>query len=329
MNRRDAVLALLALGAPLRARAQPAARMHRIGILLASNPAATKHLRAAFTARMAELGWREGANIEYTWRYAESDPANFERLAAETVTRKPDVIFVGYGSFAAEVKNHTQTIPIVFANSTDPVGQGLVASLARPGGNVTGTSTRTHELAGKRLQLLQEVVPLAKRIGLVRRVGVPVSSEAMIGYDELKRAAAKLGLQLIEVEHENRSAGDFGPAFAQLLSQRVDAVTTLMGWNYPHHREFVAHALRARLPGIFDASEFAEVGGLMSLSVSIVERYRKSADYVNRILRGAKPAELPVDEPMVFELVVNLKTAKALGITIPQSILLRADRVIE
>jgi putative ABC transport system substrate-binding protein len=329
MNRRDAVLALLALGVPLRAWAQPAARIHRIGMLLATNPGVTKNFGAAFTARMAELGWREGSNIEYTWRYAESDSANFERLATETVARKPDVIFVGTGPFAAVVKKHTQNIPIVFTNSTDPVGQGLVASLARPGGNVTGASTRTHELAGKRLQLLQEVVPLVKRIGLVRRVGVPDNSEAMIHHEALKRAAAQLRLQLVEVEHDNRRAGDFGPAFAQLLSQRVDAVASVLGWNYPHYREFVAHAARARLPGIFDASEFAEAGGLMSLSVSFMERFRKSADYVNRILRGAKPAELPVDEPMVFELIVNLKTAREIGVTIPQSILLRADRVIE
>jgi putative ABC transport system substrate-binding protein len=328
MNRRDAVLALLALGMPLRAQAQPAARIHRIGMLLATNPGATKHLRDAFTARMAELGWREGSNLEYTWRYAESDPANYERLAAETVARKPDVIFVGYGPFAAVVKKHTQNIPIVFTNSTDPVRQGLVASLAQPGGNVTGASTRNHELAGKRLQLLKEAVPLVKRIGIVRRVDVSDTSETMIHYEELKRAAAQLGLQLVEVEL--RRAGDFGPAFAQLLSQRVDAVTNAIAWNnYAYSRELAAQAARARLPGIGDASEYVEAGGLMSLSVSIMERYRKSADYVNRILRGAKPAELPVDEPMVFELVVNLKTAREIGVTIPQSILLRADRVIE
>jgi putative ABC transport system substrate-binding protein len=329
MYRRDAILALLALGMPLRAWTQPVARIHRVGMLLATNPGSTKNHRAAFTARMAELGWREGSNLEYTWRYAESDPANWERLATEAVARKPDVIFVGTGSFAAVVKKHTQNIPIVFTISTDPVGLGLVASLAQPGGNVTGASTRSHELVGKRLQLLQEVVPLMKRIGLVRRVGVPDPSETMIHYEELKRAAAKLGLQLVEVEHEHRRAGDFGPAFAQLRSQRVDAVTTLLWWGWTHYREFVAQAARARLPGIFDASEFVEAGGLMSLSVNLMERYRKSADYVNRVLRGAKPAELPVDEPMVFELVVNLKTAREIGVTIPQSFLLRADRVIE
>lgn len=322
-------MALLALGMPLRAQAQPAARMHRIGMLLVTDPDATKHLRAAFTGRMAELGWREGANLEYTWRYAESNPGNWERLATEMVARKPDVIFVGHGSFAAVVRKHTQSIPIVFTNSTDPVGQGLVASLARPGGNATGASTRTHELAGKRLQLLQELVPLAKRIGLVRRVGVPTQSETLIHHDELKRAAAQLGLQLVEVEQEYRRAGDFSPAFAQLQSRRVDAVITIIGWNWTHYREFVAQAARARLPGIYDASEFVEAGGLMSLSVSITERYRKSTDYVDRILRGAKPAELPVDEPMVFELIVNLKTARDIGVTIPQSVLVRADRVIE
>lgn len=170
-------------------------------MLIATNAEATKHVRAAFTARMAELGWREGANIEYTVRYAESDAANYERLAAEMVARKPDLVFVGFGPFAAVVRKQTRDRPIVFAISQDPVGEGLVASLARPGGNATGVSTRSHELVGKRLQLLKEALPSASRIGLVRRIGVPDTSVAVSLYEELKRAAAKLELQLIEVQH--------------------------------------------------------------------------------------------------------------------------------
>ena len=227
------------------------------------------------------------------------------------------------------VKKHTRDIPIVFSISQDPVGEGVVASLARPGGNVTGTSTRNNELIGKRLQLLKELLPSASRIGIVRRVGVSATPEVALIVEDLKRAAAQLGLQLIEVEHQYDRAGEFGPAFAQLLRHRVEAVASVVNWNYLYLREFVQHAMQARLPTICDATEFADAGGLMSLSIDRAERYRKSAEYVDRILRGAKPSDLPVDEPAIFEFVVNLKTAKALGVRIPQSILLRADRVIE
>ena len=328
-RRRLALLACALTAWPRLAVPQPAQKKARVGMLLATNAEATKHIRAAFTGRLTELGWREGANVEYTLRYAEADPGNYERLAAEMVTRKPDLVFVGFGPFAAVVRKHTKDIPIVFAISQDPVGEGLVASLARPGGNVTGVSTRSQELVGKRLQLLKEALPSVSRIGLVRQIGTPVTSVTVSLHEELKRAAAKLGLQLIEVQHEHRLAGDFGAAFAQLARERVDAVATLVTWNYQNNRAFVRYAAQARLPTICDATEFVEAGGLMSLSVSFVERYRKSADYVNRILRGTKPADLPVEEPTVFELTVNLKTARALGLTIPPSILLRADRVIE
>lgn len=298
-------------------------------MLLATRAEVTTHLRAAFISRLAELGWREGVNIEYTVRYALSDPANWDSLAAEMVARKPDLIFVGFGPFAAVVRKHTRDIPIVFSISQDPVGEGVVASLARPGGNVTGTSTRNNELTAKRLQLLKEVLPSAKRIGVVRRVGVTPTPEVALLFEDLKRAAAQLGLQLIEVQHEHSRAGDFGPAFTQLVGKRVEAVVSVVNWNYYHFQEFVRNALKARLPTICDATEFTEAGGLMSLSIDRAERYRKSAEYVNRILRGAKPANLPVEEPTVFEFVLNLKTARALGIKIPQAILLRADRVIE
>ena len=328
--RRQFLLATGALlGAPLAAYPQAAQRKVRVGMLMATRPEVTGHFRAAFTERLAQLGWREGVNIEYTVRCALSDPAKWDSLAAEMVARKPDLIFVGFGYYAAVVKKHTRDIPIVFSISQDPVGEGVVASLARPGGNATGTSTRNNELTGKRLQLLKELIPSARRIGVVRRVGVSISPESTLIFEDLKRSAAQLGLQLIEVEHQSARAGEFGPAFAQLLRDRVEAIVSVVPWNYTHYREFAQHALQARLPTICDATEFADAGGLISLSVDRVERYRKSAEYVDRILRGAKPGDLPVDEPTVFEFVLNLKTARALGLKIPQSILQRVDRIIE
>jgi putative tryptophan/tyrosine transport system substrate-binding protein len=317
------------LSAPLAAFLEAAQRRARVGMLLATRPEVTQHLRGAFTERLAQLGWREGTNIEYTVRYALGEPANWDPLAAEMVARKPDVIFVGFGPFAAVVKKHTRDIPIVFSISQDPVGEGVVASLARPGGNATGTSTRNNELIGKRLQLLKEVLPSASRIGIVRRVGLIDSSEIALMLEDLERTAAQLRLHLIKVEHPYGRAGEFGPAFAELLRNRVDAVATVINWNYLHLREFMQHAMRARLPTICDATEFADAGGLISLSIDRAERYRKSAEYVNRILRGAKPSDLPVDEATVFEFVINLKTARALALRIPQPILQRADRIIE
>ena len=324
---------LIAAGAllttPLSAFPQSAQKTARVGMLLASRAEVTGHLRAAFTERLAQFGWREGVNIEYTVRYALGNPANYEPRAADMVAQKPDLIFVGFGPLAAVVKKHTRDIPIVFAISQDPVGEGLVASLAKPGGNATGTSTRNNELTGKRLQLLKDILPSASRIGVVRRVGSSDTPEVAALFEELKSAAARLGLQVIEVEHESAQAGEFGPAFAQLLGKRVEAVASVVNWNYPYLRDFVRHAMQARLPTICDATEFADAGGLMSLSVDRAERYRKSAEYANRILRGAKPGDLPVDEPTVFEFVVNIKTARSLGLKIPPTLLLRADRVIE
>ncbi|HEX2473107.1 MAG TPA: ABC transporter substrate-binding protein [Lacipirellulaceae bacterium] len=310
--------------------AQPARKIARVYVLLPTRAdEVTRRVVAAFKGRLAELGWREGSNIEYAVRYAEGNAANYKTLAAEAVAGKPDLVFVSFGPFAAVVKKHTADIPIVFMISQDPVAQGLVASLARPGGNATGVSTRSRELVGKRLQLIKEALPSMSKIGVVRPVGLPTSGNSMPLVEELKGATARLGLKLVEARHEHSKAGAFGPAFAQLVGQGVDAVATVLNWNYSYYPEFVQHAIQARLPTICDATEFVDAGGLMSFSASYVERWIKSADYVNRILRGAKPADLPVEEPTVFDLTVNLKTARALGLTIPQSILLRADRVIK
>jgi putative tryptophan/tyrosine transport system substrate-binding protein len=330
VRRQLAVLASTLTMWPSVGFAQSPRKIARVYVLLPTGAdEVTRRVMAAFKGRLAELGWREGSNIEYAVRYAEGKAANYEALAAEVVAGKPDLVFVSFGPFAAVVKKHIADIPIVFMISQDPVAQGLVTSLAKPGGNATGVSTRSRELVGKRLQLMKEVLPSMSKIGVVRLVGLPTSQDVVPLVEELKGATARLGLKLIEAKHDNSKAGAFGPAFAQLVSEAVDAVASVLNWNYRYYSEFVQHAVQARLPTICDATEFVDAGGLMSFAASYAERWIKSAEYVNRILRGAKPADLPVEEPTVFDLTVNLKTARALGLTIPQSILLRADRVIK
>jgi putative ABC transport system substrate-binding protein len=284
---------------------------------------------AAFKRRLGDLGWRNGENIAYTIQYAGDSQANYHRLAREAIAGKPDLIFVSYGPFASVVAAQAVGIPIVFLTSRDPVAQGLVSSLAKPGGNATGVSTRSRELVGKRLQLMQELLPSMRRIGVVRLMGLPNPEADLPIFDELKQAAAQLGMKLIEAKHRRGNAEGFGLAFAELRDKGADAVATVLDWNYPDHRHFLNQAIAARLPTICDVSEFVDSGGLLSLAANYEERWIKSADHASRILHGARPGDLPVEEPTLFELVVNLKTARALRLTVPSSILLRADRVIE
>lgn len=289
----------------------------------------TGRVMAAFKRRLADLGWRHGENIAYTIRYAGDSRSNYDRLARDAVAGKPDLIFVSYGPFASVVAAQATGIPIVFLTSRDPVAQGLVSSLAKPGGNATGVSTRSRELVGKRLQLMRELLPSMNQIGVVRPTGLPNPEADLPIFDELKQAAAQLGLKLIEARHRRGDAGAFGLAFAELRDKGADAVATVLDWNYPNHREFLNQAVAARLPTVCDVTEFVDSGGLISLAANYEERWIKSADQASRILHGARPGDLPVEEPTVFELAVNLKTARALRLTMPRSILLRADRVIE
>jgi putative ABC transport system substrate-binding protein len=330
-RRQLAMLASALATCPMLAFARTGREVARVHVLLPTRAEdqVTRRVMAAFKHRLADLGWREGLNIAYTVRYAEESRANYERLAVEAVASKPDLIFVSFGPFASLVTAHAAGIPVVFLTSQDPVAQGLVTSLAKPGGNATGVSTRSRELVGKRLQLLRELLPSMSKMGVVRLVGLSHSDGDLPIVDELERAAVQLGIKLIEARHPHRNAGAFGPAFAELRDQGVDAVATVLNWNYPHYREFMRQAEQARLPTVCDATEFVDAGGLISLATNYEERWIRSAHHASRILHGAKPGDLPVEEPTVFELVVNLGTARALGLTIPQSILLRADRVIE
>ena len=327
MDRRTfvATAAVGVFGLPLAVAAQRKLNNARIGVLVATTPESTKHLVMAFTKRLAELGWLEGKNIEYLLRYAQGNPTQYSTLIGETLAQKPDVIYAPFGPFALAAKKHTSDVPIVFSIVDDPVRLGLVASLARPGGNATGVTTRSRELTGKQLQILKELVPTLRRIGVT---GVVTTPEHVATVEEVRRTATQLGFELVEVRQELDRI-DLAAAFAALKSERVEAVVGLVYLVWSLRKEFADHANRAGLPAMYDADEFVQAGGLISYSVSYAERYREAANYVDRILRGAKPADLPVEEPTRFTLALNLRTARSLGLEIPQSVLLRADRVIE
>lgn len=300
-------------------------RVARIAVLIATNPEATRRLMQSFTARMTELGWTTGRDVGYSLRFANGSSERFARIAAEAVAEAPDLVFAPFGPVAREVVQRTRTLPVVFAIVTDPVSLGLVQSLARPGGNATGVTTRSSDLAVKRVQLLKEMFPAIRRIGyLVNREGTDVTARETLA--EMTKAADQLGVRIISDE---MSVGEaFGPAIERLRSEGAEALLGEL-YQYGRRRDFLEAVARSRLPAVYATNEFAQEGGLMSLSVSLEERYRAAAGYVDRILRGARPADLPVEEPTRHELVVNLKAARALGIKIPISILVRADRVIE
>jgi len=316
-----------ALAAPLVSLAQKQpTKVYRIGVLSPSNPAATAHLNEAFKQALREHGYVEGQNIILERRYGEGRAERLADVAAELVRIKLDVIVTATDPAIAAVKRETQTIPIVMVNSTDPVGTGFVASLARPGGNVTGLSTISPELSGKKLELLREIVPGLSRVAFIWNSSV---KGAVFDYKETESAARSLRLQLQSVEVSR--AEDLDRAFSAVTNQRAQVliVQTPNPVLFANRSQVVSFAQRDRLPSMYGQKEFADAGGLMSYGPNIADMWRRAATYVDRILKGAKPADLPVEQPTRFELVINLKAAKALGITIPQSILVRADRVIE
>jgi len=310
-------------GLPHAARAQKPGKLRTIGFLGVSTPSAWSRYVTAFEGRLNELGWIAGHTVAIDFRWAEGRNERFAEIAAEFVRNNVDVIVTGGGAVLA-AKRATSTIPIVFALANDPVGIGLVASLSRPGGNVTGLSQQATDLAAKRLELLREFVPGVRRVAVLGNAGYPA---LVLEMREVQETARKLGLDaaLLEV----RRAEDIAPAIdavregAQALYVAADALT---GSNRAHIN---ALALNARLPTMHGFREYAETGGLLSYGPSISDLFRRSAELVDRILRGAAPAGLPVEQPTKFELVVNLETAKALGIDVPPTLLARADEVIE
>jgi putative ABC transport system substrate-binding protein len=307
---------------PVVAHAQQPA-MPVIGFLGASTPSNWHHWTAAFVGRLGELGWIEGRTVAIEYRWAEGRSERIAEIAAEFVRLKVDVIFT-VGTGAAAAKQATSAIPIVFAIAVDPVGTGLVASLARPAGNVTGLSTQTTALAGKRIELLREVFPDLRRLAIIADVSYAGS---VIEVGEVQAAAHKLGLDVDVLEI--RRVEDIAPAFGVLKSGAQALYVCPDALVNANIARINTLALGARLPTIHPFRDYLGAGGLMSYGANNVDLFRRAADYVDKILRGAKPGDLPIEQPTKFELVINLTAAKALGLTIPESFLLRADEVIE
>jgi putative ABC transport system substrate-binding protein len=325
--RRREFLTLLggaAVAWPLAARAQQPGKLPTIGLLGISTPAAQRPWTTAFVQRLHELGWVEGRTVTIEYRWAEGRPERFAEIAAEFVRLKVDVIVTQATAPVLAAKQATSVIPIVFASAGDPVGTGLVASLARPGGNVTGSSLQNTDLAGKRLELLREVIPGFRRLGVMVNVNSPA---AMLEMGESKEAARTLGLEVVPVEI--RQSEDIAPAL-EALKGRADALYVCTDPLVATNRIRInSLALGARLPTMHGFRDYVEAGGLMSYGPNIPDLFRRAAELVDKILRGAKPADIPVEQPTKFDLVINLITAKALGLTIPPMLLARADEVIE
>jgi putative ABC transport system substrate-binding protein len=325
MRRRDLITLLGGAAAawPLAARAQQPGKLPIIGYLGGATPANSPTWTAAFVQRLRELGWIEGRTVAIEYRWAEGRRERDPEIAAELVRLKVDVIATSVTT-AYAAKQATSTIPIVITVAHDPVGTGLVASLARPGGNVTGLSAQQADTAGKRLELLREAVPGFRRLAILVNVGDP---GAMLDRREVEIAARAVGVEV--VTSEIRRAEDIAPAF-DAFKGRVDALYVADEQLVNVNRIRInTLAVGARLPTIHGFREWVEAGGLMSYGPNFPDLYRRAAELVDKILRGAKPADIPVEQPSKFDLVVNLTTAKAIGLTIPESFLLRADELIE
>jgi putative ABC transport system substrate-binding protein len=324
-----AVLILLPalLVAPLAAGAQQAAKVPRIGFLSAATSGVSSPVLDAFRQGLRELGWVEGQNIVVDYRLTEGRSDRLPDLAAKLVRLKVDIIVAEATQGVAAAKNATETIPIVMiSGSADPVGLGFIASLARPGGNVTGLSYSVGpEIVGKGLELLKEIVPKVRRVAILSNPASPVQP---LFIKELNGAARSLGvqLQLLEVRGPNQFEG----AFAAMANERVGALLVVADAVFVFHRTRLADlAARSRLPAAYGSRANVEAGGLMSYGPSVRDLFRRSATFVDKILKGAKPGDLPVEQPTKFEMLINLKAAKALGLTIPQSLLQRADEIIQ
>ena len=318
-------LALSILSAPVSANAQQRGKVPRIGYLGSSSPSAVPHLVDAFRQGLRDLGYVEGQNIAIEYRWAEGRLERLPNLAADLVRLKVDVIFGSNTPGTVAAKKATTTIPIVMAVVGDPVGSGLVASLGRPGGNVTGLSSLAVELGPKQLQLLKQAVPRVSRVAVLSN---PATQSHVLALKEVEVAARSLGVQLQILEA--RGSEEFDRAFAAMTRERASALLVLSDPVFLVYRTRLADlAAKSRLPAMYGLREHAEAGGLMAYAANYADLYRRAATYVDKILKGAKPGDLPVEQPTKFELVINLKAAKTLGLTIPQSVLIRADQVIQ
>jgi putative ABC transport system substrate-binding protein len=324
MKRREFITLLGGAAAawPLAASAQQPGKLPTVGVLGATSASAWSRWIAAFVQRLSELGWIEGRNLRVEYRWAEGSSERAAELAAEFVRLNVDVIVTG-GLPAVAAKQATSVIPIVFAIAADPLGTGLVASLVRPGGNITGVSTQAGDLAGKRLELLREAVPGLRRLAVLANINYAAS---VIEMSQVQAAARTLGLEVVALEI--RRADEIARALA--LKDRAEALYVTADPLLNTNRiRIITLANVARLPTITNQREFVEAGSLMSYGPNYPDLFRRAGDLVSKILHGAKAADLPVEQPTKFDLVINLTTAKALDLTIPESFLLRADEVIE
>jgi putative tryptophan/tyrosine transport system substrate-binding protein len=325
IGRRDFITLVGGVAAwPLATRAQQSGKLPTIGFFSAGSAAPLSNWVAAFVKRLHELGWIEGRTVAIEYRWAEGRNERLAEIAAEFVRLKVDIIVTHSAAPVIAAKQATAVIPIVFAVAADPLGTGLVESLARPGGNVTGLSSRTGDLAGKRLELLRELIPGLRRLAIMANVDAPA---AVLEAADVQATAGALGLEM--VRSEIRRAKDIAPAL-EALKGRADALLV------PPEPLVFANRIRinilaasAQLPTMYGSRDYVEGGGLMSYGPNFPDQFRRAGDYVDRILRGTKPGDIPVEQPSKFDLVINLTTAKALGLTIPESFLLRADEVIE
>jgi putative ABC transport system substrate-binding protein len=326
MKRREFITLLGGAAAawPLVARAQQAGRLPTIGVLGATNSSSHGPWVAAFVQRLRERRWVEGRTVTIEIRWAEERTERLAEIAAEFVRLKVDVIVTHSAAPVLAAMRATSIIPIVFAVANDPLGSGLVTSLGRPGGNVTGLSAQSPDLVGKRLELLREVVPGRRRLAIMANVDAPA---AVLEMREVQAAARTLGFEA--ATFEIRRAEDIAPAF-DVLKVRTDALYVCADPLVVAHRMRInTFALAARLPTIYNFREHVEAGGLISYGPNFTDLFRRAADHVDKILRGAKPADIPVEQPTKFNLVINLITAKALGLDVPAMLLARADEVIE
>jgi putative tryptophan/tyrosine transport system substrate-binding protein len=326
MDRRRFLLTSLAsaLAAPRAAEAQQSP-VPRVGYLGNSSPSLEPDLVNAFREGLREFGYTEGQNIVIEYRWAEGNYQRFPDLVADLVKLKVDLILTAGTPGALAAKRATQTIPIVMAVTGDAVATGLVSSLARPGGNLTGLTTMVPDLEGKRLEILREVLPKLVTLVVLLNTSNPLTA---IQWEQTKISAKALGIQLQPIELQ-RPEG-FKDAFARIARQRPDAITMVADrFQLAHRTQIVDFVAKTRLPAMYPYRDFVIAGGLMSYAPSYEDLFRRSATYVDKILKGAKPADIPVEQPTKFELVINLNTAKALGLTIPPSLLARADQVIE
>jgi putative tryptophan/tyrosine transport system substrate-binding protein len=326
MMRRRKFITLLGGAAawPIAAKAQQPQKLPTIGFLGPNTPSLDSRRVGAFVHRLREHGWTESRNVAIEYRWAEGRTERLAEFAAEFVRLKVDVIVTSATPPSMAAKQATSVIPIVFAAVGDPVGTGLVASLARPGGNVTGLSIQATDLAGKRLELLREVVPGLRRLAIMANPGAP---PAVLEMAEVQTTARALGLEV--AASEIRRPEDIASAF-EVFKGRAEALYVCNDPLVTTNRIRInSLASGMGLPTIYNVREFVEAGGLMSYGPNFLDLYRRAADFADKILRGAKPADIPVEQPTKYDLIVNLKTAKVLGLTIPESFLLRADEVIE